>query len=80
MKKNTPGGRVVMHYPKRKSSRARCGDCGKALAGTPSGMDSDIRKVPKTKKRPERLYGGNLCHSCTRQRIKDSLISREAGT
>ena len=76
MKLNTPGGRVVMHYLKRKNSQAKCGDCGKALAGTPIKLTSDIKKIPKTKKRPERLYGGNLCHKCTKQRIKDGLINQ----
>ena len=76
MKKNTPGGRVVMHYPKRKNSRAKCGDCGKPLGGVPIKRDADIKNIPKTKKRPDRPFGGNLCPACTKQRIKDSLISK----
>jgi len=33
--KKTPGGRVTVHYAKRKPSSAKCGTCGKSLAGVP---------------------------------------------
>ena len=72
--KKTPGGRTVMRYGKRKHSRAKCGACGKSLPGVPMGRDSDIRKLPKTKKRPERAFGGNLCSPCSRREIKRRLF------
>ena len=74
LRKKTPGGRTVMHYERRKNSKAKCAVCKKALAGVPIGKDSDIAKLPKSKKKPERAFGGNLCSSCMRREIKKRLI------
>jgi len=74
IKKKTPGGERKVHYKKRKHSKARCSVCKKPLSGVPKGRDSDIAKIPKTKKRPERPYGGNLCSSCMRREMKRRLF------
>ncbi len=66
----TPGGRVTIHYRKRKPGKAKCGNCGKPLAGTIRERPYKIQNTPKTKKRPERPYGGVLCSKCTRELIK----------
>jgi large subunit ribosomal protein L34e len=58
-----------MHYKKRKPDKAICAECGKVLAGVPRALPSKMRDLPKTKKRPERPYGGVLCAACTRRRI-----------
>ena len=65
----TPGGRTVVHYKGKKVSKARCAECGKQLAGTLRGAVVEMRRVPKTKKRPERPYGGYLCSSCMRKKL-----------
>jgi len=44
------------------------------LVGVPKGRDSEIRKMPKTKKRPERPFGGKLCSSCMRREVKGRLL------
>ena len=65
----TPGNRRVTHYKKRKPRGARCAECGAMLKGTPRERPYKMRKLAKTKKRPERPYGGILCSRCTRKRI-----------
>lgn len=65
-----PGNRVTIHYKKRKPSKAHCGNCGKPLSGIPRDRPLRIRNLPKTMKRPERPYGGVLCSSCMREKIK----------
>lgn len=65
--RKTPGGETVRRFKKRKPSKAKCGNCGKILAGVPRERPYKMQRLPKTKKRPERPYGGVLCTACTRQ-------------
>ena len=64
-----PGGRVTMHYRKRKPGKAKCGNCHALLKGTLRERPNKMSNLPKTKKRPERPYGGNLCSRCMRKLI-----------
>jgi len=64
-----PGGRTSLYYKKRKPGNAECGRCGALLKGVPRERPVKMRNMPKTKKRPERPYGGNLCSRCTRSLI-----------
>jgi large subunit ribosomal protein L34e len=66
----TPGGRTKVHYKQAKPSKARCAECGKQLSGTARELPSKMKNMPKTKKRPTRPYGGYLCSSCMRKKIK----------
>ncbi len=63
----TPGGKVVYHYKAKRQGPARCAICKKPLNATPTGTRSFMKKLPKSKKRPNRPYGGNLCPSCLRK-------------
>ncbi len=65
--RKTPGGKVVLHYKKRKPKLARCGSCGAVLKGVVKARPSKLKNMPKTKKRPERPYGGVLCSKCLRK-------------
>jgi large subunit ribosomal protein L34e len=65
--RKTPGGKVVLHYRKRKPKLARCGSCGAVLKGVAKERPSKIKNMPKTKKRPSRPYGGVLCTKCLRK-------------
>ncbi len=67
--RKTPGGRTVMHYRKKKPSKAICGKCGGVLKGVPRERPYKMMKMAKTKKRPERPYGGFLCSRCMRNRM-----------
>ncbi|MBI2651811.1 50S ribosomal protein L34e [Candidatus Woesearchaeota archaeon] len=64
-----PGGRTALHYKQRKPGKAKCGRCNSLLKGVLRETSSKMSKLPKTRKRPERPYGGNLCSKCTRQEI-----------
>jgi large subunit ribosomal protein L34e len=63
----TPGGRLVTHYSRRNPKAAKCSNCGKKLPGVPRVRPTILKKIVKSKRRPERPYGGKLCSSCTRE-------------
>ena len=67
--RKTPGGRVSIHYKKRKPKSAKCGGCGVALKGIPRGFPHEMSKMAKSKKRPQRPFGGFLCSKCMRSEI-----------
>ncbi|MBT6995298.1 50S ribosomal protein L34e [Candidatus Woesearchaeota archaeon] len=70
----TPGSGTKIQYRKRKPSKRACQDCGKALQGIPSLIQSKFKNLPLTKKKPQRPYGGNLCSSCMRKKIKSQVM------
>jgi large subunit ribosomal protein L34e len=67
--KRVPSGESRKYYLKRKPSKAKCAGCGKVLAGVPRERPYKMQNMSKTKKRPERPFGGVLCSSCMRKRI-----------
>lgn len=71
--RKVPGGRVSLQYKKRKPKAARCGNCGAILKGIPRERPFRMRNMAKTKKRPERPFGGVLCSKCMRQTIIDKV-------
>ena len=68
----TPAARVVTHHKERKPKQAVCAGCGAKLKGVPRGRPADIRATSKTQRRPERPYGGVLCSTCTREKLKEA--------
>lgn len=72
VKKRTPGGRTTIHFRKRKPSPAKCGKCGTKLNRARLNP-TQLRKLPKTKKRPERPYP-ELCPRCMREKVKSKVI------
>ena len=69
----TPGGSTVLRYKRRKPSPAQCAGCGKDLAGVPHLIPSKMHNLPKTKKRPERPFGGVYCSRCSRLKIVEMV-------
>ena len=67
--KKVPGGRTSTFFKKRKPQPAKCGKCGDVLKGIPREFPFRMRKMAKTKKRPERPFGGVLCTKCMRKEI-----------
>ena len=63
---------VTTHYKKRNPAKAQCGSCGKELHGVPRARAVVLLNLPKTKKRPERPYGGVLCSKC----MRETMISK----
>ena len=77
IKVKLPGNRVTVHYRKRKPRQAICAGCGAVLHGVPRERPYKMRNMPKTKKRPERPFGGILCSICMRKRIKESIKNQQ---
>lgn len=67
--RKSPGGRTKLHFKKRKPKAAKCSTCGDMLKGVPRELPFKMRNMARTKKRPERPYGGVLCSKCMRQEI-----------
>jgi|GEM_PF-5262135 len=60
---------------KKPSSYAKCAICKKPLQGV---SRKNLRKLSISEKRPSRMFGGNLCSSCTREKLKER-IRKETG-
>ena len=73
--KKLPGGRLTLHYERKKPKSAHCTQCGNVLAGVPRELPFKMRHLGKTEKRPQRIYGGILCSPCMRR----TLIVRARG-
>ncbi len=71
--KKTPGGRKVIHYERGKLKLAHCANCGKQLGGVPSLRIGKMKKLSKTQKRPQRIFGGVLCPKCVKDKIKETV-------
>jgi len=67
-----PGGRTVTHFYRKIRGVAVCAICGRPLS-VPRLSPRNAGKLPKTAKRPERIYGGQICGSCLREMIKQSV-------
>ncbi|BDC19354.1 50S ribosomal protein L34e [Acidianus sp. HS-5] len=66
----TPSGKSKIHFEKKKNKIAHCSKCGNPLNGV------KINKVylfSLSEKRPERPFGGYLCHKCLEDLIKMSV-------
>lgn len=60
------GKKTVTHYRRKNPKAAKCSSCKSVLKGAPRLRPYKMHKLPKSKKRPERPYGGNLCSKCMR--------------
>ena len=75
--KRLPSSKVKLHYEKRKPGKQKCANCGSYLHGTLNLRQFKMRNIAKTKKRPERMFGGYLCSYCSRGKIKEIVRLRE---
>jgi len=66
-------GKTKILYKEKKPKSAKCGMCGKKLAGVPRASKAKIKNMPKTSKRPSRPYGGVLCPKCLKDRIREEV-------
>jgi large subunit ribosomal protein L34e len=67
----TPGGTSKIQYRKRNPKVAKCSKCEAKLKGVPRGRPYKLMQMAKTKKRPERPYGGILCSKCLKKLMID---------
>jgi len=70
----TPGGNLTYQYRKKTVNNATCSGCGAKLHGVPKLRVKQLAKLSKTKRRPERIFGGALCPSCVEEKIKNKLM------
>ena len=70
-KVKTPGGESVIHLKKKKPSYAKCKKCGAKL-NRPKLTVEELKRLPKTKKRPERPFP-ELCSKCMREHFKEKV-------
>jgi len=70
IKKRMPGGKVKIIKRRKKTKAAHCAVCGAPLQGVPRLEPSKLRKLPKSRRRPNRPYGGYLCTRCMRELFK----------
>jgi len=75
VKVRVPGGKTKLVYKKRKPSKAKCSSCKAILKGMARENAAKLKRITKTKKRPERPYGGVLCSSCMRKLMVDRARS-----
>ncbi len=71
--KTPGGGKPKVHYRQRKPKKLTCSECGQELHGIPRLTRTKFKNLPKTKKRPQRPYGGVLCSKCTRKKIIEKV-------
>src|SRR3989344_3724023 len=77
--RKTPRGRTSVFYRPKKPAYATCAICGMRLQAVPKRAPAYMRKLSKTEKRPERLFGGVLCHACVQELLKER-IRLQSGT
>lgn len=69
--RKSPSGKKVVKFKTKKPGKALCGICNAKLNAVPNRRPPELSKLAKTQKRPERVFGGVLCHACTRRIIKE---------
>ena len=77
-KRVTPGHRPTIIYRRRNPKRAHCAVCGSILGGVPALRPAKVRRLSKVSKRPERQYGGRVCHNCIKNEIIDTVESLDS--
>jgi len=64
-------GKAKEYFVKEEKGHNRCGMCGKAIAGTKNA--NKARKESKSQKRPSSRFGNELCGTCRRKAIEESV-------
>lgn len=79
IKRRVPSGRSVVRRGKKRPEVAKCAACGAKLHGMPKRKPSELKKMPKSKRVPNRPYGGNLCSRCMRELFKEKAEKKSKG-
>jgi len=75
IKRRIPSGRIIIKEKRKRVSVAKCANCGKILHGVPRLQASKMKKLAKSKKRPNRPYAGYLCSRCVRELFRERIRS-----
>jgi len=69
----TPGKITKVHYKKPPPEFSKCAGCGQIIKSVPRLRGPNIRKVSKSKRHPNRIYGGYYCPNCLSTKIKAAV-------
>jgi len=75
--RKSPSGKAIRVYKDRKPSHASCALCGSKMGGVPRRTPIQMGKLSLTQKRPERVFGGVLCHNCCEAVLKEKTRIKE---
>ena len=76
--KKSPSGISKFHYRRKNPKGSFCGITGAKLNGIPKLRPGKFNNLSKTKKRPNRKYGGTFSHSVVKQRLENSIFEQES--
>lgn len=71
-----PGGRVTIHYKKKSPSSPKDPYTHERLHGVPRLTSNELKKLPKSKRRPNRPYGGVLSSASLKNLIFEKYITK----
>lgn len=69
----TPGNRKSIHFRRRNPSNAICGISGAKLLGISRKRPGKFNQLSKSKKRPNRKYGGTYSHKVVRSALERAI-------
>ncbi|MFZ8788141.1 MAG: 50S ribosomal protein L34e [Acidilobaceae archaeon] len=72
--RRTPGGETIVHFERRRPGKPTCWRCGRPLGGVPRGFPYEIRGFARSKRRPNRPYGGYLCSTCLAELLSKAVV------
>jgi len=70
-----PGKGVAIHYKRERIGASHCVKCGRVLPSVPMLVPSKMRNLPASQRRLQRMYGGQLCHVCLQEALKQAVRS-----
>ena len=73
IKKKTPGTDVSIHFRRRNPKGTFCGISGDILHGISRKRPGRFNTLSKTKKRPNRKFGGTYSHKVVRNRLESAI-------
>eukprot|EP00768_Dysnectes_brevis_P001652 gnl/Dysnectes_brevis/144_a169_12481.p2 GENE.gnl/Dysnectes_brevis/144_a169_12481~~gnl/Dysnectes_brevis/144_a169_12481.p2 ORF type:complete len:119 (-),score=33.26 gnl/Dysnectes_brevis/144_a169_12481:52-408(-) len=74
----TPGGKLTVHYLKKRVNRPHCPETGEVLNGIPQARATALHRLSKNEKRVSRVYGGMLSMKAVRSRILRAFLMEES--
>lgn len=70
IQKKTPGNEVNIHYRRKNPKGTFCGISGQKLNGIGRNRPGIHKTLSKSKKRPNRKFGGTLSHKVVKMKLE----------
>lgn len=62
----------------KRSAKILCALCKRKLSGVPHNKSiTEIAKMPKSEKRPSRIFAGTLCNICSQSIVRESALLKD---